>query len=547
MGCCLTGYNKHGEYSMVKNGYFTISVKPDGTYVMLTEPEEGGRRVTSEEIIDFLDAKRFEDFKKDEIRAELKALNSRSCFKISDTAMKSSAAFCVYKVENDKMSAAAIMYPPVGGGTEMTFDEMQGDLSAKGIHYGVDEEAMKEVVSNKIYNTPFVIAKGTEPVQGKDAVIEYLFNTNQIAKPKVKSDGTVDYHELDLITKVSAGQVVARIIPVVKGIPGKNIMGAELPPERVNKKNFKFSRNAYISEDGLSLISKVNGHVTLEGDKIFISDVYDVPVDIDNTTGDISYEGNVVVHGNVRAGFSLKASGDITIMGVVEAANVEAGGTLTVSRGIQGMNKAVVKAGKDVITKFVENATVVCGGSLETDSLLHCSTSAGDKITVSGKNGLLVGGTARAGAIVSAKQIGNTMGTVTNVYVGVDPALRKRVKELSAEISKANGDKVKLNQVISVLRKKMDIEGRLDPQKQEMLQKSMKNIILLEQSMKKMREEYEAGRETLSENLDARVKIMDCIYPGTKLSFGETEFRIKNKTNYCQYAKQGADVVMLPL
>ena len=75
----------------------------------------------------------------------------------------------------------------------------------------------------------------------------------------------------------------------------------------------------------------------------------------------------------------------------------------------------------------------------------------------------------------------------------------------------------------------------------------MKNIILLEQSMKKMREEYEAGRETLSENLDARVKIMDCIYPGTKLSFGDTEFRIKNKTNYCQDAKQGADVVMLPL
>ena len=75
----------------------------------------------------------------------------------------------------------------------------------------------------------------------------------------------------------------------------------------------------------------------------------------------------------------------------------------------------------------------------------------------------------------------------------------------------------------------------------------MKNLIMLEQSIRKMTEEYNAGKQTLSENVEARVKITDCIYPGTKLSFGDTEYRIKDKTVYCQYAKQGADVVMLPL
>ena len=80
--------------------------------------------------------------------------------------------------------------------------------------------------------------------------IEYLFNTHNIAKPKVKEDGTVDYHELDLITSVKAEQVVAKIIPIDKGIPGRNVMD-EIPPNRVNKKNFKFTRNAYISEGWL--------------------------------------------------------------------------------------------------------------------------------------------------------------------------------------------------------------------------------------------------------------------------------------------------------
>lgn len=532
---------------MVKNGYFMVSVRQDGTYVTVVEPQEGGRRTNSEEIIDYLVNRRFDDFSKDDIRSAFKNIMSAPCFKISDTAMKSSAAFCIYNIDSNKMQAEAVLFPPVGDGSQMTVSEMEGDLLARGITYGVDDAIIKEVVENRIYNTPFVFARGTEPVQGKDASIEYLFNTHQVAKPKVNGDGTVDYHELDLITKVSAEQVVARIIPAVKGTPGKNIMGAELPPERVSKKNFKFSRNAYISEDGLSLISKVNGHVTLEGDKVFISDVYDVPVDVDNTTGDISYEGNIIVHGNVRAGFSLKASGDITIMGVVEGANVDAGGNLTVNRGIQGMNKAVVHAGGDITTKFVENATISCGGSIETDSLLHCSTSAGDKIIVNGKNGLLVGGTARAASSVTAKQIGNNMGTVTNVYVGVDPTLRKRVKELAAEITKANSDRNKLSQVVAALRKKMELEGTLDQQKQEMLKTSMKNLIMLEQSMKQMTEEYNTGKQALSENVDARVKITDYIYPGTKLSFGDTEYRIKDRSRYCQYAKQGADVVMLPL
>ena len=97
-----------------------------------------------------------------------------------------------------------------------------------------------------------------------------------------------------------------------------------------------------------------------------------MPVDVDNTTGDIEYEGNVIVHGNVRAGFTLKASGDITIMGVVEGANVDAGGNLTVNRGIQGMNKAQIHAGGDIVSKFVENATIVCGGNIETDCFGIC-------------------------------------------------------------------------------------------------------------------------------------------------------------------------------
>ena len=65
-----------------------------------------------------------------------------------------------------------------------------------------------------------------------------------------------------------------------------------------------------VSEDGLQLISSVSGHVTLENDKVFVSNVLEI-VDVDNSTGDIDYQGNVNIKGNVLAGFSVKATGDI--------------------------------------------------------------------------------------------------------------------------------------------------------------------------------------------------------------------------------------------
>ena len=139
------------------------------------------------------------------------------------------------------------------------------------------------------------------------------------------------------------------------------------------------------------------------------------------------------------------------------------------------------------------------------------------------------------------------MGTATNVYVGVDPSLRKRVNELSELIKKAVADKEKLGQVVAVLRKKMETEGKLEPERQEMLQKSMKNIILIEQSVKQMTEEYNNGRESLVEDNNARIKITGSIYQGVKLSFGNTVLFIKDKNDYCQYVKEGADIVRLPL
>ena len=52
----------------------------------------------------------------------------------------------------------------------------------------------------------------------------------------------------------------------------------------------KFGKNIRESEDKTQIFSNIDGHVRLEGDKIFVSDTYEVLGDVDASTGDIEYE-----------------------------------------------------------------------------------------------------------------------------------------------------------------------------------------------------------------------------------------------------------------
>ena len=132
----------------------------------------------------------------------------------------------------------------------------------------------------------------------------------------MNDDGTVDFHTLENINHVNKGDVVAVLHKEDRGDDGIDVLGRRVPPRKVKHVIFRYGRNLSQSEDGTELMSQVSGHVILENDKIFVSNVLEL-VNVDNSTGDIEYEGDVVVNGNVLEGFTDKETGDITVIGIV--------------------------------------------------------------------------------------------------------------------------------------------------------------------------------------------------------------------------------------
>ena len=254
------------------------------------------------------------------------------------------------------------------------------------------------------------------------------------------------------------------------------------------------------------------------------------------------------VKGNVLAGFTVKATGDITVSGIVEGATVIAGGNITFNRGIQGMTRAVVKAGGNIVSKFIESAeNVSAGGSIEADSILHSKVTAKSTIKASGRNGLIIGGDVKAVNMIEAKTIGNAMGTNTSVSVGVDPSMKRRVDELKNSLGKLGDNKIQLNQLLNALRKKQDAEGGLDEAKHELQMKTMRNVIMLEQEINKQKKELEELRGQIGEEKHACIKVSDAAYAGVKLTFGDQCMFLKQKYDYCQFVKEGADIKSAPI
>ena len=532
---------------MRKNSFFQLAQIDDGVYLKIAPAQDNGKEVTLEELVNFLDKKKIQYLNVAFLKKILEEAKAGKTVKITDTLIVPFAGWCEYSNVEGGMKLMATLFPPMAGKPAITVEEILDDLRRMRVVFGVKEDVIRQMVSEARYFEPILIAEGAGAVDGHDAQLIYKFNTEFSGKPTINEDGTVDFHKLDLINHVKAGDVVAEIIPEDKGISGMTIMGAVIPPKKVARKIFRYGRNLQVSEDGTKLITLVTGHVTLEGDRVFVSDEYEVKTDVDTTTGDIEYEGNLHIRGNVRAGFKVKASGNITIDGVVEGAELIAGGDVILQRGIQGMNRGVIRAGGNVVATFIENATVYAGYDLEADAVLHSKVTVGRNIDIHGKNGYLIGGSARAGALISAKIIGSSMETTTVLSVGTNPEQVEKVNALKQQIVESAKDKQKMTQIVELLRKKQDAEGKLDPDKAALLQKTMKSLLVLNQQISELKENFQKESELVQEDVDAKVRVMGTIHPGVKLEFGDISMFVKDAFEYCQFVKRGADIVSMAI
>ncbi len=529
------------------NAFFQLDIRPDGVYLHLYPPVDNGKQLSVQELVNYLDGCGLKDIDLKVINNAVANNNKETDLLISKTKIGEIPEKADVRISDDKMMAVIRFYPPSKNGKYMSEREILGELERLNIVYGINEKIIAAYVKGRQFCRDIPIAKGKPVVPGKDAYITYNFNTKPTAAPKLLEDGSVDFHDLSLFVGVKSGDLLAELTPEKPGEEGMDIFGKRLIPSPVKKKVLKFGKNIRLTEDKLKIYSEVDGDVKLEGGMVFVSDTYNIPTDVNPSTGDINYNGNVVIAGNVNSGFKVEASGDIEVQGVVEGATIIAGGNIILKRGIQGMGKGVLQAGNDIVTKFIESSTVKAGNVVNTGSSLHSNIEAGEEVVVSGRKGFVIGGNVTAGKKIEASVFGNKMNTVTELHVGVKPEVMERYKELTQSINEKQSLMIEHRQTLEALKKKMASGAKLLPNQLVMAKQAGEQIKVLSDELDRDSEEYMQLKQEIEENKDGKILVNQTIFPGVCIYISNRVFPVKDAINHCQFKVKDAEVVSSPI
>lgn len=524
------------------NSYFVLEMEENRVYMNYYPPTGTGEELTMSEISGFFEKQKITGYTLKEINDKIKDAKEPVRFLISEESAMDYNESMELKVTPDGIYAIARFFPPSKNGSRMSEREIRRDLEYHKIVYGINENEITKHMEEPQYFKNILIAVGKKPRQGRDGRIDYCFHTDRTVKPRLNEDGTVNFHQLDNIAHVHKGDVLAKLTPVDKGEPGKSVYGKDIRQNAVKKIYFKYGRDVVVSEDGLELISQVDGYAVLENDKVFVSNEYDIPNDVDNSTGDVEFAGSIVVHGNVRTGFNLKAKGNIEVYGVVEGAVLEADGDVVIHRGVQGMNRCKLIVGGNLVAKFIESASITVAGSITADSIFNSKVSAQQEITVTGKGGSIIGGVIRSTKSVEATSIGTEMGAATSIEVGIDPGVKDRIKELETLIQKKTEEVNKLEQLVTLFRKKEEL-GVLEEEKIPMIPQFTKSIILGKTEIQEWKNEHEEKLLSISEDENACIKVTKEIYAGTVLTVSGASEILHDTYTHVIYTKKDGEIV----
>lgn len=528
----------------MSNGYFQL-VGANGKYgLRMVPPADGGEAFRLGEILDYLTSK---DIPCDPPTLKgVAAMGKEVILPLGDGSCPAVNEEFKLTISDDNMEATLRFYPPSSTGRRVTVEEVLKELKNYNITYGILTEQLEKHVRKGSYCTDMVVARGTAPRHGTDARIEYFFNTDIHARPTVREDGSVDFFHLNTINHCEKGDVLAKIIPEDPGEWGMNIMGVRVKPRDVKKTSLKFGNHIELSEDRLMLRSMVNGHVVLVEDKVFVSDVFEVE-NVDNSTGDIEFEGSVQVNGNVQSNFHIKAKGNVIISGVVEGAYIEAGGDIIIARGMNGMAKGTLNAKGNIVAKFLENVTAAAEGYISAGSILHSHIMAGTEIEVDGKRGFITGGHVCAARKITVKTLGSHMGASTVVEVGVSPLVKQQYQKLQKEI----------NEIVKVIKNSQPILAGFTEKRAKGARVSddqVKYVKSVAQLLEAKKNELESKNEEMKElqsmietQNKSAVVVKDVVYPGTTIVICDVSMVVQSNYKYCRFEKVRGDVKMVPM
>ncbi|TDP40121.1 hypothetical protein DEU29_10221 [Idiomarina aquatica] len=353
-------------------------------------------------------------------------------------------------IDDDDMQAVAEV-TSAWGGEPITRPKLLAELKQHGISTGIQRPAINQILQHCIEAPPgttveVVVARGKLPKNGRNARFQQLVEDarQRILRPQERDDGTVDMRDLGKQITVNEGDELMRRLPPEGGREGITVKGVKLPAEGGEDQQLTPGEGSQISDsDPDLLIATKVGMPWFTHNSANVDDVLTLK-SVDVSTGHVDFKGSVIVSGSVTEGMRVTASGDITVAGYVDSAELNAGGNITVRKGCIGhISKedeqlvldnehfiptlsSKLSAAGNIWCAYAQYAYLESGlGIIVDKQLTHCHVITSGPAEIGGDDkqarGKIIGGTFETCAPIFAGQLGARAGTRTRFILSPPP------------------------------------------------------------------------------------------------------------------------------
>lgn len=421
------------------------------------------------------------------------------------------------QLATDAMTAS-LNLQPAQGGAPASEAAVLAALQAKGIQAGILPDAIAVALAAGEARE-LVIARGTPAQPGQDGWLESLLPAIRSRVPHVDEHGHADYRDLGDIQVVHPGDALMRHHPPFAGQAGITVLGTPIPPPGVKDVHFaaRLPGTALAPDDPDLLTATLTGQPVQVANGMSVEPVFTVD-SVTAASGNIQFDGSVVIRGDVQAGMQIKVSGDIEIDGVVEAANLEAGGNIVIKGGAIGdlghPSPHTIRCGGCFSAGYASQARIHAGDSIYIDdSAIQCELVAINSIRVGNqRHGHLIGGRAQATFSIQAKVFGSPNRVSTRLEIGVNPVIHKQLQILASARAEKENQLLELSKLLEFGHKN---PGRLPP---ETLEKARLTAASLSGEIEAIRVEQDELAAQIELSRQARVIAEQALHEGVEVT-----------------------------
>jgi len=448
-----------------------------------------------------------------------------------------------YKIQDDQLSVNLTLTTGYAGKLP-TIKSLFSVLNNAGVKRGISHKRLAKLVEQCSQAKPGTVfeetvAKGLPPRVGRPSKLKPLVKNalDRILKPQSLGSTRVDMRDLGAIICVKKGTELLRRLPPTDGRNGFTVGGEEIKAKPGDWIKFRPGDGTVLSDnDENLLIADISGMPKFKDQKMWVDDIF-ICKGVNVGSGNINYDGSVLVNGDVTEKMEILATGDVTINGFVESASINAGGDIIITEGAMGkVNDTATVYSTSLVSKgnvhvqHGQGLDIVCNGNVTVGrQLAYSRINCKGKVSVGAvdnPNGNIFSCTIKCQEAVTAGTLGAVSGSSLNVDFseGFNTLLERKdtLDDLLRQIRQNNNRHYERINLINSKLIPEDMQGRVDEANQ--LYKNETELLQwLERKAKEMHESKEKYQTDIKLVGNKRV------YPGVVVKLNNRTWRAERE------------------